>query len=221
MMKKHLRAVLFGPQGCGKGTQGQLLSDRYDIPIIGVGEMFRREIHEQTALGKILHSYVDNGLLAPDDVVNAVVAAGLKKMDLGHGFLLDGYPRNVEQATYLERIAKVNIAIFLRISDAEAVRRLLGRRQCVRCKATYHVQDVPPAKPGVCTVCGGKLLPREDDTEEAIRKRLASFHFMTEPMTSFYRQRGVLLVVNGEQPIQYVFEELMRKIAKLKLGFTV
>lgn len=218
MNKKTPRIILFGPQGCGKGTQGQLLAERFDIPMIGVGEMFRHEIAEGTSLGKILQGYVDNGLLAPDDVVNAVVANGLKKHDLSKGFILDGYPRNVEQATYLDRIQKINLAIYLRITDAEAVRRLTGRRQCPLCKAIYHVEDAPPVKTDTCSVCGTKLRPRSDDNEEAIRKRLATFHFMTEPIASFYRQRAVLLVVNGAQPISYVFDELTRKIAKLGLG---
>lgn len=215
MMKQRIRAVLFGPQGSGKGTQGQLLSDRYDIPLIGAGEMFRAEIAEEAPLGRVLQEYVESGLLAPDEVVNAVVAQRLKKLELSKGFLLDGYPRNVEQATHLDRIAKVNLAIMIRISDAESVRRLLGRRQCVRCKFIYHVTDAPPAKPGICSVCGGKLARREDDTEDVIRRRLAAFHFMTEPLASYYRQRGALLVVNGEQPIPYVFEDLVKKIAKL------
>lgn len=218
MIKKKLRAVLFGPQGCGKGTQGQLLAERFDVPFIGTGDMFRAEIEERTHMGKMLHEYVMNGLLAPDDLVHAVVTQRLKKLDLARGFILDGYPRNVEQATQLDRLVKINLAIYLRISDAEAIRRLVGRRQCVRCRATYHVTDAPPVKSGICSVCGGKLAPREDDYEEAIQKRLATFHFMTEPLASFYRQRGVLLMVNGEQSIPYVFEELTRKMAKL--GFS-
>ncbi len=218
MKTKRIHAVLFGPQGCGKGTQGQLLAERYDIPLIGAGEMFRAEIAEETHLGKLLKAYVDNGLLAPDEVVNAVVTQRLKKLDLSKGFILDGYPRNIEQAMFLDRIVKINLALFIKISDTEAVRRLLGRRQCVRCKATYHLTDSPPVKPNVCTLCGGKIAPRDDDYEEAIRKRLAAFHFMTEPLNTFYRQRGVLLVVQGEQPISYTFEEMTRKMAKL--GFS-
>ncbi|MFZ2804566.1 MAG: nucleoside monophosphate kinase [Patescibacteria group bacterium] len=217
-MKKHIHAVLFGPQGCGKGTQGQLLAERFDIPLIGAGDLLRDEIREKTPLGAILQSYVDSGLLAPDEVVNAVLTQRMKKLDLSRGFILDGYPRNVEQAIQLDRVLKINLAIYLKIADAEAVRRLLGRRQCVRCKTTFHLRDVPPAKPGICSVCGGKLEARADDTEEAIRKRLATFHFMTEPLVTYYRQHGAVLTVNGEQPIPYVFDDLIKKMAKL--GFT-
>jgi adenylate kinase len=215
MMKQRIRAVLFGPQGCGKGTQGELLADRFDVPVIGSGEMFRAEISEKTHLGKIVQEYVDSGLLAPDEVVNAVVQQRLQKLDLSKGFILDGYPRNVEQATHLDRIMKINLAIHVKISDTEAVRRLLGRRQCAKCKYVYNVTEAPPAIENVCSVCGGVIVKRADDTEDVIRRRLATFHFMTEPLASYYRQRGVLLVVNGEQSIPYVFEDLVKKMAKL------
>lgn len=214
-MSKHIRAVLFGPQGCGKGTQGKLLAERFDVPLIGLGDLFRAEIADNTPLGKVLKSYVDSGLLAPDDVVNAVITQGLKKIDLSRGFILDGYPRNVEQATHLDRITKINLAVSLKISDAEAMKRLSGRRQCSRCKQTYHIVNAPPVKPGICSVCGGKLVRRGDDEADAIQKRLATFHFMTEPLSSYYRQRGVLLVVNGAQSIPYVFDDLVKKMAKL------
>jgi len=218
MTKKRIQAVLFGPQGCGKGTQGQLLAERFDVPLIGAGEMLRDEIRDATPIGKILHGYVDAGLMAPDDLVNAVIAERIKHLDLSRGFILDGFPRNVEQAIHLDKQMKINLAVYLKISDTEAVRRLTGRRQCVRCKTIFHVTDVPPAKSGICSVCGGKLAPRDDDYEEAIRKRLATFHFMTEPLVTYYRQRGVLLTLNGEQPIPYVFEDLINKMAKL--GFS-
>lgn len=219
MSRKRLRAVIFGPQGSGKGTQGQLLADRFDIPLIGAGELFRAEISEGSNLGKVAKKYVDSGMLAPDELVNAIIAQQLKKYDLSRGFLLDGYPRNVEQAHQLDRIAKVNLALQIRISDVESIRRLTGRVQCVACKQVYHLTDAPPIRPGVCVMCGKKLIRREDDTEELIRNRLATYHFMTEPLTSYYRQRGVLLTIRGEQAIPYVFEDIMKKLAKL--GFSM
>lgn len=215
MVKKKIHAVLFGPQGCGKGTQGRLIADRFDIPVIGPGDLFRTEMKKKTQVGKVLRRYVEKGLLAPDELVDGIVARRLKQLDISKGFILDGYPRNVEQAVQFDRMVKINLAIYLRISDGEAVRRLLGRRQCARCDAIYHLTDTPPTTPGVCTVCGGKLKPRADDIEEAIRKRLASFHFMTEPLVAYYRQRGVLLSINGEQAIPYVFEDLIKKMARL------
>jgi len=218
MLRKKIKAVLFGPQGCGKGTQGQLLADRFDIPLIGAGDLFRAEISARTQLGKLVKSHVDRGALAPDELVNAVIASQLKKLDLSRGFILDGYPRNVEQATQMDRIMKVNLAVYIKISDKEAVRRLMGRRQCKRCKFVYHLTDAPPAKPDVCSICGGPLMRRADDTEDVIRQRLAAFHFMTEPLVTYYRQQGVLLAINGEQSIPYVFEDLVKKMAKLGFG---
>ncbi len=215
MMRKKIKAVLFGPQGCGKGTQGQFMSDRFDVPLIGAGDLFRAEISTKTQLGKLVKSYVDRGALAPDELVNAVIANQLKKLDLTRGFILDGYPRNVEQASYLDRLAKVNLAIYLKISDKEAVRRLSGRVQCKSCKFVYHLTDAPPAKTGVCTLCGGPLIKRDDDIEDVIRQRLAAFHFMTEPLASYYRQQGVLLTVNAEQTIPNVFADLVKKVTKL------
>ncbi len=216
--QKRLRAVIFGPQGSGKGTQGQLLADRFDIPLIGAGELFRAEIAQGTGPGKVAKRYVETGVLAPDELVNAIIGAQLKRYDLTRGFLLDGYPRNVEQAHHLDRITRINLALQIRISDDEAVRRLTGRVQCVACKQVYHLVDAPPIRPGICSLCGHKLVRRDDDTEEVIRARLATYHFMTEPLAAYYRQRGVLLTVNGEQAIPYVFEDVLKKLAKLRFS---
>lgn len=218
MMKRKIRAVIFGPQGCGKGTQGELLADRCDIPLVGAGNLIREEIAERTHLGKLVKEYAENGTLAPGEIVNAIMVNRLKRLELSRGFILDGWPRDIEQAAYFERLVKVNLAICIRISDKEAIRRLAGRRQCRRCKFVYQLTDAPPARPGVCSVCGGKLIRRADDYPEAIVRRLAAYHFMTEPLASYYRQRGVLLTINGEQSIPYVFEDLTKKMAKL--GFS-
>jgi adenylate kinase len=215
MTKAKIRAVLFGPQGCGKGTQGELLADRFDIPLVGAGELFRAEIAEGTQLGMLVKEYVEHGSLAPDELVNAVMANRLKKTQLEKGFILDGYPRNVEQATQLDRLLKINLAIYLKISDKEAVRRLEGRRQCKNCKSIFHVEEAPPPLPDTCSICGGKLIRRSDDYEEAIVRRLAAFHFMTEPLVIYYRQRGTLLTINAEQPIHEVFRDITKKMAKL------
>ena len=216
MSRKRLRAVLFGPQGCGKGTQGQLLSERFEVPIIGAGDLLRDEINENGALGRLVKEYVEQGMLAPDELVNAIIQKQLKDLDLERGFILDGYPRNVEQAASIDRFAKINLALQIKISDKEAVRRLTGRRQCLKCKAIFHV-DLPSADPTRCAMCGGLIKKRTDDSEPVIINRLAVYRFMTEPLASYYRQRGVLLAVNGEQAIESLFHELVKKI--LKLGF--
>ncbi len=215
MTRKRLRAVLFGPQGCGKGTQGQLLSDRYSVPLVGSGDLIRAEMEERSALGRLIEPYVSHGMLAPDELVNAILTKQLKQLDLERGFLFDGYPRNVEQAELFDKQMRVNLAIQIKLSDATAVKRLAGRRQCSVCRSVFHVTEAPPIKPNVCSLCGGKLVVRPDDTEAIIRERLAAYHFMTEPMAVYYRKRGVLLAVNGEQSILQLFEELSRKLAKL------
>lgn len=218
MKNKHVRAVIFGPQGCGKGTQGVLLAERFNIPIIGAGDLFRAEIVAKSTLGNLAGQYVDQGLLAPDELVNAIMTRQLKRIDLTRGFILDGYPRNVEQATYLDRILPVNLVMQLKIGDAEVVRRLSGRWQCPSCKSVYHETEAPPVKPGICSLCGHALIRRADDTPEVIKQRLKAYHYMTSPLAGHYRQKGVLLMVNGEQAIAYVFEDITKKLAKL--GFT-
>jgi len=215
MTRKRLRAVLFGPQGSGKGTQGQLLAERFDVPLIGSGELCRAEIAEGSALGKLVGEYVAHGMLAPDELVNAVVQKRLSEVATDRGFILDGYPRNVEQAETLDRFLKVNIAIQLKLQDNEAIRRLLGRRQCTVCRAIFHVEDAPPVTLDQCTYCGKPLVRREDDYEEPIRARLSAYHFMTEPLASYYRQRGVLLALQAGQPLNLLFDELIKKMAKL------
>lgn len=215
MNRKRLRAVIFGPQGCGKGTQGELLADRFDLPLVGAGDLLRTEIAEGAQLGKMAKDTVLAGKFVPDELMNGIMSRQLKALDLRRGFILDGYPRDVDQAVFLQRILPLNAAICIKIADATAVKRLLSRRQCPACKSVYSLTDAPPVKPGRCSLCGAKLVKRADDTTETIRERLASYHFMTEPLARYYRERGILLVQNGEQPIPYVFEDLIKKLAKL------
>lgn len=217
MPRKRLQALIFGPQGSGKSTQGHLLADWFGVSYTSSGDLIREEIEEKTSLGNMVEEYVASGVLAPDEVVNAIILKRLKELVEQKGFVLDGYPRNVEQAESLDRLMKINLAIQLRMSDAVAVRRLQGRRQCSKCRSIFHMDDLPSALRLKCSVCGGRLIKREDDEEDTIRRRLASYHFMTEPMSAYYRKQGVLLMVNGEQSVKNLFEELTRKI--MKLGF--
>lgn len=215
MKSKRVCAVIFGPQGSGKGTQALLISERFGIPLIGSGELFRAEMSEKTNLGKLVSKYVSQGLLAPDELVNAVMIRQLKNMDLTRGYVLDGYPRNVEQATHLDRLLNINLAIQLKVGDELVIKRLHDRWQCSKCKSTYHATEAPPAKTGICSICGDSLVKRADDTEDIIKQRLSAYHFMTAPLAQFYRQKGVLLVINGEQAIPYVFEDMIKKMTKL------
>jgi adenylate kinase len=217
MSRTRVRAVLFGPPGAGKTTQAEWIAERFDVPIIATGDLCRAEIEEGTALGKLVKEYVSHGMLAPDDVVNAIVQKAMKGFDLAKGFVLDGYPRNVEQAANLDRFAKVNLAIQLKLLDNAAVKRLQGRRQCTACRAIFHIDAAPSAYLDLCVYCGHAIALREYDHEEALRNRLAIYHFMTEPLAGYYRERGVLLAVNADQPIEDLFEEVAKKI--VKLGF--
>ena len=215
MSKKKLRAVIFGPQGCGKGTQGILMSEKFGIPLIGSGELFRAEIAKKTSLGRIAEEYIRSGCLAPDELVNGIMSSQLKVLDLDAGFILDGYPRTVDQAGYLQRILSVNVAILMKIPDELAVGRLLYRVQCPACKTVYNTKNVPTAIKDICAVCGARVKRREDDKEEAIRTRLVNYHFMTEPLANFYRQKGTLLMIKADQSIEYVHKVMMEKLAKL------
>jgi len=219
MKTKIIKAIIFGPQGSGKGTQGNLLSERLNIPIIGAGDVFRAEIAKKTKLGNLVNQYVQQGLLAPDEVVNAIIARQLKKTTLDKGFIFDGYPRNVDQAIYLGKLITINLAIQLKIDDEEVINRLQYRSQCSKCKTIYHDKEAPPVKPGICSVCGGKLAKRADDRPDIIAQRLKAYHFMTEPLAAYYREKGVLLVINANQSIPYVFEDVIKKMSKL--GFVI
>lgn len=190
------------------------MSDRFDIPLIGAGDLMREEMRAKTSLGNLIAEYVEQGMLAPDELVNAIVQKQMRPMDLDRGFILDGYPRNVEQAASLDRFARINLAIHVKISDLEAIRRLLHRRQCKDCRSVFSTED-GFSDGQACRYCNGELVKRADDEEQTVISRLAIYHFMTEPLASYYRQRGVLLAVNGEQPIGALFQELIKKIAKL------
>jgi adenylate kinase len=209
MRRKRLRAVIFGPQGAGKSLQALLLSERFHVPLVASGLLFREQMADKTALGNLAQEYVEAGMFAPDELANAVLSRKLKEINEGKGFVLDGYPRNVEQAETLDRLAKVNLAIQLKISDATSVKRLGGRLMCRACRV------IAPSNTRVCKNCGEKLHAREKDQEETVRRRLAAYHFMTEPLSGYYRQRGVLLAVNAEQSTGDLTQELVRKLAKL------
>lgn len=213
MRRKKLRAVIFGPQGAGKSPQIVMLASYFAVPLVASGEAFRAEIKENTSLGDLASEYVEAGMFAPDEMTNAIIARRLKEMDIEKGFVLDGYPRNVDQAETLDRIAKVNLAIQLKISDKTAMKRLAGRMMCAKCRMIYKHDDVEERAD--CAACGGALVNRKKDEEEVVRRRLAAYHFMTEPLSGYYRQRGVLLAINGEQKEEDLSKELVKKLAKL------
>lgn len=216
MPRKRLRAVFFGPHGAGKRTQAERLATAFDVALISSGYLLQEEIREGTAIGKLVREYVDQGMLVPDDLVNAVILRKIKRFATQEkGFVLEGYPRNVEQAAALEKIAKVQVALHLKMGDAEAAKRVEDRRECVSCKSVYHLRANPPGPLETCLHCGYGLQGRPTDQPNAFYSRQAIYHFMTEPLVSFYRQKGVLLSVKADQAIDSLAREIQGKLRRL------
>lgn len=215
-MEKKLKLVLFGPQGSGKGTQAEMLAKKYDLPVLSTGDIFRSEIKKQTELGKLAESLINGGRLVPDEITNKIVLGELAKEKYKNGFILDGYPRNTDQLTSLEKNVGLDLAIELAVNDEEVVRRLASRRVCSKCGAIYNISNKPPRKEGVCDLCGGKIEVREDDKPEAIKKRLTIYHEETEPIIEYYSGKDKLKRVDGAESIQKVFEEIVRGLEEKK-----
>jgi adenylate kinase len=212
-MSQHAYIIL-GPQGSGKGTQAQELANLLGVPHISTGEVFRNIVAKGSDFGREVESLLKSGSLVPDDVTNKLVAERLKETDATRGFILDGYPRNLNQAEYLATLEPEAQAIYLRISDMEAIKRLAGRRTCPACGAVYHLQFNPPKVGEVCDIDGLHLIQRTDETEQAIKVRLNIFHQQTEPLLEFYRQRGKLFEIDGTPPIAEVTRQL-RELLKI------
>ncbi len=200
--------LILGPQGSGKGTQAQALANLLRIPHISTGDIFRQLAGQQSEFGQELDKILKTGQLVPDDITNKLVANRLAESDTNSGFVLDGFPRNMKQAEFLAKIKPDVLAIYLELSDEEAVKRISGRRVCPNCQAVYHLQYNPPRVDEVCNIDGAHLLQRTDDTKEAVLVRLANFHQQTEPLLDFYHQRGKLKRIDGAPPIDVVTANL-------------
>lgn len=216
MPKKRLRVVFFGPHGSGKRTQAERLAKAFEVPFLSSGHFLQEEIDAQTSIGKLVKQYVEQGMLVPDDLVNAVVVKKVRRLVTQEkGFVLEGYPRNVEQAGALEKVVKIQAAIHLKMSDEQAWERVQLRRECSLCRSVYHLESVPPGELETCLACGAGVQGRFTDKEEAFMSRQAVYHFMTEPLISFYRQRGTLLSLKGDQSIEELQSELLKKLQRL------
>jgi adenylate kinase len=202
--------TIMGPQGSGKGTQAQLLSKKLKIPALSMGDVIRAEIEKKTKIGKQIKPYVKKGELVPFGLNNQLLVQRLNEKDLQDGFILDGYPRNLEQAEFLDKIVNLTHAINIEISDKEAIGRLGGRRTCKKCATVYHIRYKPPKKEGVCDDCGSELYIREDDYPKAIRQRLRIYHKETEPVLKHYQKKGVLYKIDGEKNIKDVHEYVIK-----------
>lgn len=206
-----MKIVLLGPPGAGKGTQAKSISNKYSIPHISTGDIFRKNISENTPLGIEAKSYIDKGLLVPDEVTINMVNDRLSMDDCKNGYLLDGFPRTVEQAEALdkflsERGEKLDTALLIEVPSNFIVERMTGRRVCPSCGASYHVKFNPPVVEGKCDVCGSDLIQRKDDTIEIVQDRLNVYEAQTQPLIDFYRNKNQLSAVDGTKAINEVFE---------------
>lgn len=214
-----LRLILLGPPGAGKGTQAVNIVKKYNIPHISTGDMFRKNIKEGTDLGIKAKEYMDKGLLVPDDLVVAIVKDRLTENDCKEGFLLDGFPRTVNQADTLDVELKslnyeLDNVINIDVSKEELIERAVGRRVCKDCGATYHIKFNLPKVENVCDVCGGELIQRKDDTVETVTKRIEVYLEQTEPLIDYYEKKGILINIDGKQDIVKVFEDIVKSLGR-------
>jgi len=216
-----MRLVLLGAPGAGKGTQAVRLSKELNIPHISTGDIFRYNIKNETPLGKQAKSYMDRGELVPDDVTVNIVKDRLQKDDCRNGFILDGFPRTIPQAESLDKIldemgVSIDCALNIEVKDGVIIKRLSGRRICPECGKVYHLVTDPPKVDGKCDLDSAKLIQRDDDKEETIRNRLATYHAQSEPLIEYYSRQGKLANVEGSYSIERTTEDVDRVLEKLK-----
>lgn len=212
-----MRYVLLGPPGAGKGTQAARIVDKYGIVHISTGDIFRSNIKEETELGLKVKSYLNEGELVPDKLTIDLVWDRLDQDDMKNGFLLDGFPRTIAQAeAFHAGLEKRNLlldgAIRIAVDEDTLIRRLAGRRICSDCGATYHVDNHPPKVAGICDICGGELVHRPDDSEETVKGRINVYKEQTYPLIDYYREKGVLIEVNGDQSVEDVFADICNAV---------
>ena len=207
------RVVLLGPPGAGKGTQAKKISEKYNVLHISTGEIFRANVKEGTPLGLKAKEYMDKGALVPDELVCDLVEDRLTWDDCKNGYLLDGFPRTVYQAEHFDRFLKgrdheLDVVLDIEVPNEAILPRMAGRRVCRGCGASYHVVTHPPKKEGVCDLCGGELYQREDDSEETVKARLQVYADQTSPLIEYYTKSGKNAVVDGNRPVEEVFETI-------------
>ena len=209
-----MKIIMLGAPGAGKGTQAKKIAAKYEIPHISTGDIFRANIKNGTELGKKAQTYMDQGLLVPDELVVDLVVDRVNQEDCKNGYVLDGFPRTIPQAEALtdalEKLGqKMDYAIDVDVPDENIVRRMGGRRACVGCGATYHIEYAPTKKEGICDTCGGELILRDDDKPETVQKRLDVYHEQTQPLIDYYTKAGILRTVDGTVDIDDVFQAIV------------
>ena len=210
-----MNLILLGAPGAGKGTQAELLMEKLDIPGISTGNMLREAMRNGTAVGEKAKYYMDNGLLVPDDVIMDIVAERVAQPDCQNGFILDGVPRTLAQAeALLERGVQIDHVVSIEIDDSVIEGRMTGRRVCTKCGATYHVVVNPPKTEGICDHCGEAVVIRKDDAAETVRNRLKVYHESTEILKSYYASKNKLRLVEGNQPIEDAYHDILRVLGE-------
>ncbi len=214
-----MKIIMLGAPGAGKGTQAKKIAEAYGIPHISTGDIFRANLKEGTELGLKAKTYMDKGELVPDELTCDLVVDRISKDDAANGYVLDGFPRTIPQADALTNALEargeaIDFAIDVNVPDENIINRMSGRRACVGCGATYHLQFAPPAKEGICDVCGKELILRDDDKPETVANRLRVYHNQTQPLIDYYTAKNVLFTVDGTQDIDKVFEDIKGILGK-------
>ncbi len=211
-----MKIIMLGAPGAGKGTQAKMLSEKYDIPHISTGDIFRGNIKAGTELGRKAKEYMDAGALVPDELTVDLVMDRIGQPDCENGYILDGFPRTMNQAQKLsEALAAagdIDVAVNVDVPDEAIVERMSGRRVCPSCGASYHVVNIPTKKPGICDRCGAAVIQREDDRAETVLKRLSVYHEQTQPLIDYYKEMGREVDIDGTQSMESVFAEIVRKL---------
>lgn len=214
-----LRTILLGPPGAGKGTQAVKIVEKYNIPHISTGDIFRENIKNKTELGNRAKAYMDRGELVPDELVVEIATDRLTKDDCKNGFLLDGFPRTIFQAEKLDefltkRGEKIDKVINIDVEKDALVKRITGRRVCKSCGASYHVVNIPPKKDGVCDLCSGELVQRADDTEETVLNRIDVYNKQTKPLVDYYDKAGVIINIDGNKDLDDVLADIVEGLGQ-------
>lgn len=214
-----MKIIMLGAPGAGKGTQAKKIAEKYSIPHISTGDIFRANIKNGTELGKKAKTYMDQGLLVPDELVVDLVVDRLKQEDCTKGCVLDGFPRTIPQAEALDKALtavgqSVDFAINVEVPDENIVRRMSGRRACVNCGATYHIVYAPTKVENICDTCQGELILRDDDKPETVQKRLNVYHEQTQPLIDYYTKKNILVEVDGTLDIDDVFAAIVKVLGE-------
>jgi len=212
-----MKIIMLGAPGAGKGTQAAKIAEKYNIPHISTGDIFRANLKAGTELGKKAKVYMDQGLLVPDELTCDLVVDRISQADATNGYVLDGFPRTIPQAEALDKALaargeKIDYAIDVEVPDENIINRMGGRRACPKCGATYHLEFNPPKTEGICDTCGAELILRDDDKPETVQKRLTVYHDQTQPLIDYFSNAGVLFTVDGTQDINKVFTDITDKL---------